>query len=219
MTSQMSDDRDAIVHAALSHVPFDGWSKKALRAGAVDAGFPAERADQLFSGGPVDAVVHFCDLADRLMLEDLERAGLDSMRIREKIATAVRLRLSRWSPHREAVRKATGVLMRPSAAASSSKTLYNTVHAMWRAAGDRATDYNFYTKRALLAGVYSSTLLVWLDDKSEDFQDSWAFLDRRIENVMSIEKAKAKAKDAVGRLPTGDRLMSLLKPRWPRAQR
>ena len=219
MTSQAAEDRDAIVHAALAHVPFDGWSKQALRAGAVDAGFAAERADQVFAGGPVQAVVHFCDLADRLMLQDLEAAGLDQLRIREKIATAVRLRLSRWAPHREAIRKATGVLMRPSAAAASTKTLYNTVHAMWRAAGDRSTDYNFYTKRALLAGVYSSTLLVWLDDKSEDFQDSWAFLDRRIENVMSIEKAKAKAKDAMAKLPNGGRMLDLLKPRFPRPQR
>ena len=116
------------------------------------------------------------------------------MRIRDRIATAVRTRLDLLAPHKEAVRRAVAFEALPGNAPRALKAVYHTVDAMWHAAGDTATDWNFYTKRALLAGVYTSTVLIWLGDQSEDCAETWAFLDRRIEDVMRIEKAKAKVR-------------------------
>ena len=195
MTSKR-DDRDALIMATLAHVAFDGWSVTALRRGAEDAGFDTGAVDVLFPDGPRAAIRHWLELADRQMLLDIAEQDLDSMRIRDHIAFMVRIRLERWTPHREAVRRALALAALPGYAEDSVRSGFSTVDAMWRAAGDRSTDFNFYTKRGLLAAVYSSTLLVWLNDQSEDLVDTWAFLDRRIADVMKIPKAQNRIKDA-----------------------
>ena len=200
--------QDALILAALTHVPFDGWSQNALLRGAEDAGFSAADVDVLFPDGLRQALRHWLALADRMMLDDIADADLQNMRIRDRIAVLVRTRLERWTPHREAVRRALGLSVTPGYAEDSLRSGYATVDAMWRAAADTATDYNFYTKRGLLAAVYSSTLLVWLDDRSEDNAESWAFLDRLIENVMQVPKIQGRIKDAVSKLPNP---LSLLK--------
>lgn len=205
--TEKTDRQDAIVLASLKHVPFDGWSLEALHHGAKDAGFSKADVDILFPNGPRAAVSHWLALADRLMIEDLADVDLDALRIRDRIALMVRTRLERWTPHREAVRRALALSVKPGFAEDGIRSGYATVDAMWRAAGDRATDYNFYTKRGLLAAVYTSTLLVWLDDKSEDCAESWEFLDRRIENVMQVPKAQAKIKETVSKLPNPFRLL------------
>jgi ubiquinone biosynthesis protein COQ9 len=114
------------------------------------------------------------------------------LKIRERVALAVRTRLLQHAAHREALRALAAFLALPAHAGLATRCLWRTVDAMWRAIGDTATDFNYYTKRALLAGVYGSTLLVWLDDSSEGFADSFAFLDRRIADVMTIERGKAR---------------------------
>ncbi len=200
--------QDAVILATLTHVPFDGWSQEALIRGAEEAGLSAADVDVLFPEGLRQALRHWLAMADRMMLEDVAEADLQSMRIRERIAFLVRTRLERWTPHREAVRRAMGLSLKPGYAEDSLRSGYATVDAMWRAAGDTATDYNFYTKRGLLAAVYSSTLLVWLDDRSEDNADTWSFLDRRIENVMQVPKIQGRIKDVVSKLPNP---LSLLK--------
>lgn len=199
--SSKTEQRDHIVMAALPHVVFDGWTIDALKRGATEVGFDEASVDVLFPNGPRAAVRHWLDLADRQMLEDIAETDLEAMRIRDRIAFLVRTRLERWTAHREAVRRALVLSVIPGFAEDGLKAGYATVDAMWRAAGDRSTDYNFYTKRGLLAAVYSSTLLVWLDDKSEDCANTWAFLDRRIADVMKVPKAQAKLKEVVGRLP------------------
>jgi ubiquinone biosynthesis protein COQ9 len=118
--------------------------------------------------------------------------GLPAMKVRERIRTAVLTRLDQAEPHREAVRRAAAILAQPQNAARAARTLWRTVDAIWRACGDTSTDYNFYTKRAILAGVYSVTLLVWLSDESEGRATTHAFLDRRIAGIMSFEKTKAR---------------------------
>lgn len=203
--------QDAIVMACLRHIPFDGWTLEALYTGAEDAGYTSADVDVLFPDGPRAAVRHWLALADRMMLEDLADVDLDALRIRDRIALMVRTRLERWTPHREAVSRALALSVKPGHAEDSLKSGYATVDAMWRAAGDRSTDYNFYTKRGLLAAVYSSTLLVWLDDKSEDCANTWAFLDRRIENVMQVPKVQAKLKEAAAKLPNPLRLMKRMR--------
>jgi ubiquinone biosynthesis protein COQ9 len=199
--------RDQLVMAVLPHVVFDGWSEDALRRGAADAGMNEADVRVLFPGGQRAVVRHWLNLADRLMLYDIASADLDAMRIRDRIKFLVRTRLERWSEYKDAVRRALALAVLPGYAEDSIRAGYATVDAMWRAAGDRATDYNFYTKRGLLAAVYSSTLLVWLDDQSDGQAETWAFLERRIDNVMKVPKAQARLKDMASRLPNPLRLL------------
>lgn len=186
--------RDALILTALPHVPFDGWSRKTLAAAGDNAAL-------LFPGGVKDAVAHFMDLADRLMLEDLKGRDLAGMKIRARITLAVRLRLERWTPHREAVRRALALSPLPMFAGESLRGWYRTVDAIWRAAGDASTDFNFYTKRGLLAAVYGSTLLYWLDDRSENCSATWAFLDRRIADVMKVPQIQSRITARLKDLP------------------
>ena len=192
---------DDLTLASLMHVPFDGWTADSLIRGADDIGLTCDDVNVLFPDGPRGVVNHWFDLADRFMLEDLMAVDLGSLRIRDRIATIVRVRLTRWTPHRDAVRRAIALSILPGFAENSVRSGYATIDAIWRAAGDTATDFNFYTKRGLLAAVYSSTLLVWLDDRSEGCADTWAFLDRRIANVMKVPKIQGRLEEAFSRLP------------------
>jgi len=184
-----------IIAAALPLVPFDGWNQSTLSKAAEQAGYKRTDAIRVFPGGAIDAVDFFIAEMDEEMLAQLKTYHLDGMKIRERIATAVRVRLESLAPHREAVRKALALEAMPFYAHRALKNLYKTVDAIWYAAGDTSTDFNFYTKRLLLAAVYSSTLLYWLDDKSPLYEHTWAFLDRRIADVMQIEKAKHQFKN------------------------
>lgn len=216
MTARLNTDkvakRDALVMATLNHVVFDGWSRDALLRGASDAGMTEHDVDVLFPGGARPAIRHWLDLADRMMIEDVQGVDFDSMRIRDRITLLVRTRLERWTPYREAVRRALSLSVTPGYAEDSVRSGWTTVDAMWRAAGDRSTDFNYYTKRGLLAAVYSSTLLVWLDDQSDDCAETWAFLDRRIANVMQVPKVQARVKEAVDRLPNPLRILRGRRP-------
>jgi ubiquinone biosynthesis protein COQ9 len=206
MTDDLMTLRDKIVEAALPHIPFDGWTPRAARRAAADLDLAQADAIRAFPYGAADMVAHYSDLVDRRMLAELDRRDIGTMKIRERIATAVRVRLEQAAPHREAVRRALAVLALPSNAILGGKCLYRTVDAMWVAAGDTSTDWNFYSKRSLLAGVYSSTLLCWLDDRSDGLTDTWAFLDRRIADVMRIPKLTGRVRSFVDRLPNPARL-------------
>jgi len=189
--------KDAIVLAAAPHVAFDGWGEEALAAGAEDAGYDAKTAKRLFPDGAVDAIAHFAALADRAMLQAMEQADLDSMRLRDKVALGVRARLEFLGPYREAVRHSLGILMLPTHALLMAKITHTTVDNIWYAAGDRSVDFNYYTKRGLLAGVYASTVLYWLNDTSEGCADTWDFLGRRIDDALKFPPLKAKLERAV----------------------
>ena len=204
-------DRDALLDAALAHVPFDGWNMRALERGAADLGLAPATARLAFPGGGIDALAHFMTRSDRRMCAALAARDLAAMRIRERIVTAIRLRLEEVAPHREAVRRAVALLALPQHAALSARSLWHTADLIWRAAGDRATDYNYYTKRLILVGVYSSTLLVWLGDDTPDFADTRAFLDRRIDDVMQFEKAKAAWRKGSRNLPSLTRFLGRLR--------
>lgn len=204
--------RDEILLAALPHIAFDGWGETALQRGAVDAGYDGAAARRLFTGGAAEMIACHSRYADRRMLEALETQDLDAMKVRERITAAVRTRLEQNVPYREAVRRGVTFLAMPQNAALATRLLYRTVDAMWHAAGDTATDHNFYTKRALLAGVYMATLMCWLNDKSEGFEATWAFLDRRVAEVLQIPKAMARAGRILGRLPDPFRLLRAARP-------
>lgn len=181
--------RDEILLATLPNVMFDGWSMTSLRDGARMAGHSADDALRAFPGGIPDLVEHFSTWADRRMLEILEEQDLDSLKVRQRIALCVRTRLEVLAPNREAVSRLVAYLALPQNTALGLRLLYRTVDTMWYAAGDTATDFNHYTKRALLSGVYTTTTLYWLNDRSDGFQDSWEFLDRRINDVMRFGRA------------------------------
>jgi ubiquinone biosynthesis protein COQ9 len=200
-----------LVEAMLPHVPFDGWSRAAAERACEDLGVPPERSRIVFPGGAGDMVAAYTELADRRMLEGLAGVDLGALKIRNRIRLLVRTRLEQAAPHREAVRRTLAVLAMPQNLGLSTRLLWRSADTMWRAAGDTATDFNHYTKRLLLGGVYSSTLLVWLDDKSEGFAETWAFLDRRIENVMRIEKAKARFAGGGERRPSLTRFLGRLR--------
>ncbi|MCH8092117.1 MAG: COQ9 family protein [Proteobacteria bacterium] len=195
-------DADKIVEAMLPHVPFDGWTAKALTAGVEDAGFDPSAAPLAFPGGMAEVAEHFSALADRRMMAELERRKVGERPVRERISLAVRVRLEQNAQNREALRHLLSYLALPTNAPVALKCLYRTVDAMWHAAGDTATDFNFYTKRATLAGVFGATVLYWLNDTSEGFEKTFAFLDRRIENAMTIGKAGGRLGAILAGIPT-----------------
>ncbi|HLI13533.1 MAG TPA: COQ9 family protein [Alphaproteobacteria bacterium] len=194
--------RDMVLDKALAHVPFEGWSEKALFEGAKDAGLSPEMALEAFPGGVADSLDYAASRADRAMLAALDSVDLAAMRVRDRIATAIRARLELSRPHREAIQRALTVLARPPYLPLGAKTLWRTVDAIWYAAGDTATDFNFYTKRALLAGVYSATLVYWLNDSSPDYADTWAFLDRRLDDALRLPRLVGGLRDRLAAFPS-----------------
>ncbi|HEX7968793.1 MAG TPA: COQ9 family protein [Stellaceae bacterium] len=199
--------REELLLAMLPDVPFDGWSRGTMEAAAQRLGMDAAEVAALFPGGVPDVVAAFSRWADRNTLELLASVPLATMKVRERIAAAVRTRLGILEPHREAVRRSLAVLALPHNVPLSLKLLYDTVDAIWYAAGDTATDFNFYTKRALLAGVYASTTLYWLDDRSPGAEETHAFLERRLANVMAIPKYQARLRESLEWLPNPFRLL------------
>jgi ubiquinone biosynthesis protein COQ9 len=186
--------RDRLADAVGNEAAFDGWTRTSIRAAARSLNLPAGEADRLFPGGPLDLLAYVSERADQRMVEDLETEGILNLKIRDRIRVAVRIRLEGHVGNREAARRALALLALPLNAPLAARLLYRTIDAMWYAAGDTSTDFNFYTKRATLAAVYSSTLLYWLNDRSPGSEATWGFLDRRIDNVMQIEKLKARAR-------------------------
>lgn len=208
-------ERRALLAALLDHVPFDGWTGTAMAAAAEQAGLDAEFPHRAFPRGAIDAIEFFNRAADEDMAAALAEEDLEAMRVRERIARAVRLRLEQNAGHRDAVRRGLTVLSFPPNGPVGMRILYRTVDTIWRAAGDSATDFNFYTKRGLLAGVYSATVVYWLNDSSEDFSRTWRFLDRRIDETMQIPKAAQRLKEAVERLPDPFGLRNFLRQAQP----
>jgi ubiquinone biosynthesis protein COQ9 len=194
-------EKDALLVAALPNVAFDGWSVAALRAGARAAGIEEAAASVLFPRGSIEMVEWFSDWADRGMLARLAAAPLAEMKVRDRVAEGVRARLAVLAAHREAARRAFAVLAQPQNALSAMRLVYRTVDGIWYAAGDTATDYNFYTKRALLAGVYGATMLCWLEDRSSDGAVTEAFLRRRLDEAMALPKITERLRAAADRLP------------------
>jgi ubiquinone biosynthesis protein COQ9 len=199
--------REKLIDAAIAHVPFDGWGDKALAAAARDLGIDPALVHNAFPGGGIEMIEFHSRLADRRMVADFEQADTTGLKLREKVALAVRLRLSANTAHREAIRRALTILALPLHAALAARLLYRTVDAIWYGLGDKSTDYNFYTKRVLLAGVYSATLLYWINDKSAESAETWAFLDRRIAEVMLIPQAMGRLGKLAGKLPDPFRLL------------
>ncbi|MBI1219785.1 MAG: COQ9 family protein [Rhodobacteraceae bacterium] len=185
--------RERLLAAALGHVPFDGWSEATFQAACKDAGVAPALARAVLPRGAVDLARAYHTAGDAAMVDRLQVANLGAMRFRDRIAAAVRYRLE--VADREAVRRGTALFALPQHAAEGAKAIWGTADLIWETLGDRSDDINWYTKRMTLSGVYASTVLFWLGDETPGAEATWAFLDRRIEDVMRIETAKAKVKD------------------------
>ncbi len=187
------DELRPILGSALpADAAFDGWRPRALDATAFRLGVDERVATLVFPGGATDMIDAWFDSIDHDMLAELPPEALTAMKVRERITALVEARLAIIAPYREALRRAHAILAMPQNTPLALKLGWRAADAMWRAAGDTATDYNHYTKRAILGSVYAATLLVFVDDESDDWADTRAFLGRRIEGIMRFEKAKAK---------------------------
>lgn len=188
----MESLQQTLLKHLLEEAAFGGWTETALEKAAVAAGRPKEYGRIAFPGGIADAVDLYIHNVDAEMLTALGKLDFPAMKIRERIATAVWTRIQLYQPHKEAVRALVSYFALPTNAVRATKHLAETCSHMWYAAGDNSTDYNWYTKRFLLAGVYSSTLLYWFKDDSAGSVNTREFLNRRIEDVMQIQKLKSK---------------------------
>ena len=171
---------------------FDGWNEKAVLAAAELAGVDTDLARLAFNEGPVDMIDAWFQAIDVQMAEKYSPEELAAMKVRQRIKALVEARLEALEPYREGLRRALAILAAPPHLRRAAKMGWRAADKMWRLAGDTATDYNHYSKRTLLSGVYGSSISVFLDDESKDFAETRAFLDRRIENIMQFEKVKAK---------------------------
>ncbi len=206
--------REKLLAEALPHVTFDGWSDKTLREAAERAGASDADLKAAFPRGVSDAILFFSDDADRRAFDIIQDTDLKAMKVRERITFAVRTRIEVVAEHKEAARRAAAILALPQHAVDGVTCVYRTVDTIWRAVNDTSTDFNFYTKRALLAGVVTTTMLHWFADSSEGFEDTWKFLDRRIADVMQIEKVKSQVFKFAETLPNPLTILGAL--RYPR---
>jgi len=204
--------RERVLIEALGEIPQDGFSEMTLANAAARAGIGKRELQEAFPKGPASLVEAFSDWADRRMTE-IMAADKSDQRLRDRVASAVRTRIEVVAPHKEAARKAAGFLAAPQHAPLAAKLTMRSVDAMWRAAGDTSSDFSYYTKRALLTGVYGATLAYWYSDASEGHKATWTFLENRIDNVMQIEKFRGKAKEAIAKLPNPLDILNSLRRR------
>jgi ubiquinone biosynthesis protein COQ9 len=192
MAAQENEDMQAqLLAAALPHVAFDGWSETSLRAACQDLSVTRQMAALACPRGAIDLAIRFHHDGDEAMQVVLQKTDINAMKIREKITFSVRARLDAIRD-KEAVRRGATLMALPQHAAEGAGLVWGTCDRIWAAIGDSSADVNWYTKRLTLSSVYSATVLYWLGDNSPNHQDTWTFLDRRIENVMQFEKFKAQ---------------------------
>ncbi|MEL7132612.1 MAG: COQ9 family protein [Pseudomonadota bacterium] len=194
MATSYETTKNALLDAALMHVPFDGWSDVTFKAAARDADVDMAMARAVCPRGAVDLALAYHARGDAAMVQRLQTEDLPD-RFRDKIAAAVRFRIEAVTD-KEAVRRGTTLFALPMQAADGARAIWGTADTIWTALGDTSDDVNWYTKRATLSGVYSATVLYWLGDDSTENQATWSFLDRRIDDVMQIEKVKAQVRDS-----------------------
>ena len=190
---------------------FDGWSDKALAMAASELGVPAARARLCFPGGAVEMVDAWFDAIDRGMAKAWPLERIAKLKIRERIRDLVLYRIEVVNPHKEALRRALAILAQPQNAVTAATLAWRAADRMWRIAGDTSTDFNHYSKRGILTGLYSATMLVYLDDDSENLSVTRGFLDRRIDDVMRFEKFKAQWRRGSERRPSLSRFLGRLR--------
>lgn len=196
---ERSPERDLAIEAMLPFVPLTGWSMQTL----LDSAGPD--ADLLFTGGPVDMIETYVDYADRRMQATAAEIDLTTLRIPARVRRIIELRLQQGRYHKDAIGRALGVLAMPQNSLVAARTAARTIDTIWFAAGDRSADFSWYTKRAILAPIYASTLLYWLGDDNADDEATLAFLDRRLAGVGRIGHLRRRVDRALDKFRSGVR--------------
>ena len=209
--SPLEQLRRRLALAVGENAVFDGWTRKAVDSAAAQLGVDPVQARLAFPKSQAGMIDCYIQEVDRALEAWFTPKRLAGMKIREKIRSLIWHRLEIMGPAREAVRRGLAILAMPQNVPQALRTGWRTADLMWRIAGDTSTDFNHYTKRMTLGGVYASTLLVWLDDQSEGWQETAAFLDRRIDDVMKFEKLKAEWRDSSGQRLSLSRFLGRLR--------
>ena len=195
--------KNDLVRAMLTHVPFDGWTWEAMEQGSIDIGFEKQKTSSLrikifkdlYKNGPIDFIDIFSEIIDLKVIENYNLIKTKPERVPEKIKKIIMIRLHLCQKYKEAIRSSISITAIPVNASISLKILYRTCNSMWRIAGDKSTDFSFYTRRISLAAVYTSTLLFWLNDNSNDNIETEFFLDRRLKGINKISRLKKPLSD------------------------
>ena len=192
-----------LIRAMLTHVPFDGWTWEAMEQGAIDIGFEKKKTPSLrikifkdlFKNGSIDFIDIFSEIIDLEVKENYNLIEAKPERVPEKIKKIIMIRLNLCQKYKEAVRSSISLTAIPVNTKISLNILYRTCNSIWRIAGDKSTDFSFYTRRISLAAVYTSTLLFWLNDKSNNNVETEFFLDRRLKDISKISSLKKPFSD------------------------
>ena len=192
-----------LIKAMLTHVPFDGWTWEAMEQGAIDIGFEKKKTSSLrikifkdlFKNGSIDFIDIFSEIIDLEVKENYNSIEEKPERVPEKIKKIIMIRLNLCQKYKEAVRSSISLSAIPVNTKISLNILYRTCNSIWRIAGDKSTDFSFYTRRISLAAVYTSTLLFWLNDKSNNNIETEFFLDRRLKDISKISSLKRPLSD------------------------
>ncbi len=217
-TDYLSDVRQAVLDAALPHAPFDGWSERMFRAAVQDAGVDSGLVLLAFPDGVIDLLDVFWSSRDRMLTQEISRRGLHNNHQSQRISEALKIYIGLLRPHREAVRRALALQALPLNVPGGLVFLYRTVDTIWRAVGDKSTDFNFYTKRATLAAVVVSVMTHWLGEGGDDVDAMHGFIERRIGNVLAFEKVKARVGGMTQYLPSPGPLLGRLAARFTGAR-
>lgn len=211
--NEMTLDELAAALAPLipANAVFDGWSEKALVMAAEELGVPSDRARLAFPGGACEMIDAWFDAIDRAMARAFPLERIAKLKVRDRIRDLILYRIEVIHPHREALRRALAILGLPRNSLHGPRLAWRAADRMWRIAGDTATDFNHYSKRTILSGVYTTTMLVYLNDESEDLATTHDFLDRRLADVMRFEKFKAQWRGSRERLPSISRFLGRLR--------
>jgi ubiquinone biosynthesis protein COQ9 len=203
--------RKRLALAVGTHAVFDGWTQEAVDSAASELGINRDQARLAMPKDAAGMIDTYIQAVDAAMAAAFPPKRIAKMKIREKIRALVWFRIETMTDAREAIRRALAILAMPQNAAHAARIGWRSADAMWRLAGDTATDFNHYTKRMTLGAVYASTLIAWLDDQSTGFADTAAFLDRRIDNVMRFEKWKAEWRGSALHRPSITRFLGRLR--------
>ena len=207
----LDEVRALLAQGIASNAAFDGWGDAARDMAADAAGVDRDIARLAFKDGPVAMIDAWFSAIDAAMVQAVPVEQAAAMKIRQRITALVEARLAAVAPNREALRRALTILAMPQNAATGARLGWRTVDTIWAQAGDTATDYNHYTKRATLFAVYAATIATFLNDDSEDHADTRAFLARRIEGIMRFEKWKAGMVKRGGNRPSLSRFIGRLR--------
>ncbi len=209
--SNLDEIRDALFPRLASHAAFDGWNDRAIASAAAELGVDSDIARLALKGGPMAMIDAWIGAVDAEMARRLPAEKLNAMKIRERITALIATRLEIVAADREGQRRALAIMAMPQNMPATARIGWRSADRMWRLAGDTATDFNHYTKRMTLSAVYASTLAAFVNDESDDFADTRAFLDRRIDNVMQFEKWKAQSKGRREHMPSLSRFIGRLR--------